>query len=381
MRTFVRLLVSVFILSASVADGRPLHGGTAIPTTYPFVPTGYIAFGDSITEGNVLPSPTTQSYPALLYNNTYSVIPGSFTGPNANFQNIGTSGAFSCDNALEDNAHSPPGAFTQVSGFFYPSPSFTIPYFYTIAFGTNDANTFNAGVYETNFIQCTTASVSYLAIPDTAKITAQSCSQTGTWVTEPILPAPNWSVSSTTNGSTLTCSITTQGKPLFIWYMVFDGDAGTFTYAVDGGMAVSVNSFPANANTHSTKAMYVIRLTGISAATHSIVFTVTSSTSASNKVLFFGMGSPPSAAYADKMATMVSGVLRQENDTKAADTAAYNADAAGVVTQLAGDGMPVYFADVRSYLTTPTSTYMFDTLHPNATGEALMPAAYQAALP
>src|SRR6516164_82284 len=70
-----------------------------------------------------------------------------------------------------------------------------------------------------------------------------------------------------------------------------DSDGGTFTYALDGGATTTITTAPTT--TISTQnggvtGRGVVRITGVSAASHTIRINVTSPTSASNSVSIEG---------------------------------------------------------------------------------------------
>lgn len=324
-----------------------MHGGTVNTTTPLLVPSNIVANGDSITAGFGVGGSSYVAFMATDWGITLS--------------NQGTNSTMACDNIAT-------GVFANLTGSV-ATPGVTSGNLYTLMLGTNEANIKGAGSYEAVYDLCQKASISWMATPNSAKVKAQTCSQTGTWAND-TTPVTGYGVRSTTNGSTLTCSITTTGKPIYIWYEVVDGDAGTFTYNVDGAGAVAVNCFtsPAVATfIGSTTAMALARITGISSGVHSVVITVTSSTGAGNPVPIWAIGSPSSTSYRNTLAAIIGGVIRQLNDDKAADTSAYNNDVSADVTLLQGDNLPIFFADSRSSLNTTTD--MLDQVHPNITGQ------------
>ncbi len=86
-------------------------------------------------------------------------------------------------------------------------------------------------------------------------------------------------------------------------------------------------------------------------------FTVTRS---GGIVSILGVGTPAATPCCK---VLIGGVLRQQNDRQAADTAAYNTDALNAASTLIGDGLSVVFVPVRHYVNDTTD--MQDTLHPN----------------
>lgn len=358
----IGLFALVGLLLAPAVMGRPAHGGGVNPYAF----TTIITSGDSNTQGVGLSSPSTQAYPVLLANARHLTL-----------NNLGITSTQACDNTQTAS-----GVFVNMTGSV-STPSLTNKTIYTIMFGTNDANAEGAGSYEAVYNSCHMANITWLAVPDSSKVNAQSCTKAGTW-TNDTSPVTGFGVNSTINASTLTCSITTQGHPLYIWYQVTDGNGGVFTYSVDGGAPVSLNgaTSPALATQLAiTSGMVVERVTGLSAAVHSVVFTVTSATSGSNAVRIWALGSAPGAAYANRMTTIVGGVMRLQGDLKASDTLAYNGDAAALVTTLAGDNLPVFFAPTRVYAG-DTGAEMNDNFHFNATiGHPELAAAFLTVVP
>ena len=314
-------------------------------------------FGDSITLGT---GATTNAlgYAGLLQTD-------SSTAQN----NTGTSGAYACDVDA-----------TQV--FNDNNATITIPVsrnpLQTLMIGTNDANIKGVGSYETGVYKpCHQASIAWLAVPSTSKVLASTCTQTGTWTSDGNYAA-TLAVKSSTNASTLSCPITTNGGPIYIWYAVNDAYTGTFTYALDGGATTSLSSVSTPlVAALGTNGVFLVRLTGVAAASHTVAFNVTSGTGGTNTVSIIGIGTTPPATpqYFGAPALYVAGVIQQQNNTAAAATAAYNADALADVNLLAGDGLPVYFVDARGAVN--STTQMTNTLHPNNAGHSAIRDAFE----
>ena len=110
-----------------------------------------------------------------------------------------------------------------------------------------------------------------------------------------------------------------------------------------------------------------------------VVFTVTSATSGSNIVSIYGIGSPSTLVEYGAPRVWVGGVIKQYNDaTFSADTAAYDADAKANVALLAGDGLNVYFVDVRAYVDPVLGMNSGSPLHPNDIGHRQLADAFEA---
>lgn len=253
----------------------------------------------------------------------------------------------------------------------------------TLMSGTNDANFKGTGTYETGVYQlCHQAGIAWLAVPDAYKIHAQAGLLSGTWAADTNFYTGIAEVS-TTNGSSISMTLTTNGGPIYLWYKVSDASAGTFTWQLDGGAATSVNAFttPTIASVLSA-GVAMVRITGVSAGSHTVLVTVTSATGAGNSVSIIGVGSPAPALLSSTTphyqppAVYVGGVIRQQSDANAAATLAYNNDALADVNLLKGDGLNVTFIDVRSYVNATTD--MANALHPNNIGHQHLRDAWEA---
>jgi hypothetical protein len=256
---------------------------------------------------------------------------------------------------------------------------------FTLMIGTNEANSKGAGAYEAVYHTCHQAALAWLGIDFSRKTTAAACNQTsGTWTADTV-PKSGIGEQSTTNGSVLTCSITTTGAPIYIWYPLSDASAGTFTYAIDGGAAsATINSFttPAIATINGgTTGMGFIRVPSIAAGTHSVAFTVTSATGTSNIVDIWSIGSPATQPLPAYSVIFSAGVIKQYADGASASTAAYDADAHADNWLLYGDGLPIRDINVRGgLLTTGAPDMVSGNLHPTNTGHQHLKEIFEAAM-
>lgn len=253
----------------------------------------------------------------------------------------------------------------------------------TMLEGTNDANATDGGPSELNFNRCQQASLTWLAIPYGSKATAQStaCVKSGIWN---INYYEGDEMNSTVLGSTMDCSLTTSGGPLYFWYGVGDAYTSSFTYQIDGGAYVTVqgNSTVSMANRNNTEqtGVFSVRVPGLASGTHHVKFTVTSPTSDSNVVDIWGIGTPPPAGAADTAPRVfVGGVPYQTGDARSTITAAFNKDAMDNVAAAQADGLPVTFVDIRATLK-GTSNEMADQLHPNDLGHSEIRDSFEAAI-
>lgn len=331
-------------------------GGSAVPVRVPqIIPASYTAYGDSITSGT---GSTGNGYYAYLLNTDFQTV----------LTNRGVSGSYACD-----------VAYSQV--FANDNPPDSHSPIYTVMVGTNEANVKGTGSYEAVYMDCLKASASWLSTSPSYKTFGQACTATGTWTNDAVFLS-GLAVKSNTNGDSLSCVITATNGVIYVWYKRTDSNGGVFTYAIDGGSTVSVNAFtsPAIAGL-GTNGVGVIAITGLTSASHTINFVVTSATSGSNVVSILGVGTPPAAVRYGQPRAVLGGVIRQLNDAKAAATLQYNADVLTVVNALAVDGFPAYFADTRLLQCAgATSTCMFDTLHPNNVGHSAIRDAFEATL-
>jgi hypothetical protein len=313
----------------------------------------YHAFGDSITFG------IGASIPSYRY---VSLIA---TDKALTLTDLGISGSQACD--VVDAQIMPnenPGA-TKVA-------------VYTEMVGLNDADVKGTGAYEVNYNNCLTASLSWLGIPNTHKQFAQSGSTSGAWSIDASWPGAV-GLFSTTNGSTLSLTLSTSGHPIYLWYRMQDSNGGSFTYALDGGHATTIMTAPTptiSTQNGGTTGRGVVRLADVSAGLHTISITVTSATSASNSVSIGGIGTGSSPADKDISSVYVGGVTKQRLDGNGAATARYNSDALAVVNTLAGDGLKAFFVPVRNFIDGQPSQ-MFDQLHPNDVGHGLLRDAFE----
>jgi GDSL-like Lipase/Acylhydrolase family len=165
-------------------------------------------------------------------------------------------------------------------------PTTSSPQINTILIGTNDANLFgfsDEADYDGNLY----AAVSWLAVPSSAKESPLSCAQGGgTWTpnvnAQPFYPATP-SETSPAQNATLTCSITVNDGVLYSWISATAGGA-TYTYAIDSGSSVSGTV---------VSAVGLIRVTGLSAGSHTFVLTDTSTSSP--RIVSAGIGTVPTS--------------------------------------------------------------------------------------
>jgi len=354
--------------SLSTANG----GNIAATTSQVLQAAQHIAEGDSITAGYLV-TPTTM-YASLLS-----------TDENNTLTDRAVSGQQACDLSVTQTVKYDLTTFDKN------------PAIYTMMIGTNDANVKGTGAYEPIYQGCHKAAIAWIAAPNKVAANSTNCVDTGTWaISTGFVLSGEYS---TTNGSTKSCTVKTFGGPLYAWYLQQDGNGGTFTYSVDGGTPVALATATSPAIATQNGGVYgfnLLRVTGLAAGTHTIVFTVTSATNSSNGVSITAIGTTPPAGTYGFPRVFVGGVPRQQGDANSAVTAQYNADALADANLLAGDGLGVYFVNIRNYLCTNVSagvcynaagvadmqtpgTPNDGGLHPNAVGHNDLKQAWEQA--
>lgn len=320
----------------------PAGSSSVLPA---YNPTSIICFGDSITAGAGL---TTSS-------NNYCNQIADYVGLTLPTNNA-VSGDQACDSGIKIlNSDSPVVTARQ------PWRSLLI--------GTNDANNEGAGAYETTFNNCLLADMSLESIPSSYKVAGSTGTTSGTCsndTTYSQLTGENC----TSNGATISLPLTTTGGTIYIWYRSIDSDGGTWTYKVDSGGAVAENTAqvtPIATHNGNTAAPVLVRVTGVAAGSHTILFT---KTSAGGNMPILAVGTVPSGIPLASTPYFVMGDLPNQlngNDQTAVN--AYRTDTVNDITTLAGDGLAVYHAPVGTRLQATTAAAdMTDVLHPNDAG-------------
>jgi hypothetical protein len=334
-------------VTAVGGSGQPSFNLSATSATAnASAPGAYVSYGDSITYGAAA-STTAKQYNSLIASDLSAVL-----------TNRGVGSTQACDMAQNImSSDNPPDSQAPLQ---------------TALIGTNDAFVKGSGPYEAVYKSCHTASLAWMAIPSSQKTAAQSCTQSGYWEADTTY-LPGIAARSYTPGDTLSCSVTSYGGPIYLWYRVTDSNPGAFTYSVDGGPAQAVNSsssIPIATWVGGVDGVFVIRVPGLAAGPHTVLVTVTSSS-----VSILAVGSLNPVAQLGAPEVFAGGVLRQIYDGDATWTAAYDADAAADVALLSGDGLPVYFVPVRNFVNADTE--MADAFHPNDTGHLHLRDAFE----
>ena len=316
------------------------------------------SFGDSITAGYTLLD-LSQDYVALT--STYNRLP---------FSNYGNAGDQACDVPKR-----------QIFGHA-DNPTLGHKGLYTVLIGTNDVNLRGTEAAEAVFNLCDLAAISWLAVPQEAKVLATAAGVRTSGPTH-IDRSNNWNAAVTdAEGASVTFPLQTNAAgAVYVWYRIIDGNAGRFTCSLDGnvqGTLTSATTPALRTQNGEADSLALLRLTGVSAGSHSITLTQTSVGAAGLGVV--AVGTPPTGDSKEWPKVLVGTVPLQLNDGNKQIRAAYTADIAANVAMLAQDGLQVVLFDPARYMT-GTSADMNDALHPNALGNEEIFKAIESSLP
>ena len=253
--------------------------------------------------------------------------------------------------------------------------------------GTNENLYKGSGVYETGVYRPVhQALLAWMATPSTSKVFGTGCNRDTSWTADDTYQT-GMGVKSSVAGSVLTCPLNTYGGAIYIWYRVIDGNAGAFTYAVDGAapVAMTTATTPAIAATFVSQSIALIRVP-VGAGAHAVVIKPTTSSGLTG---ILAVGTAPRAPLYTGPVVLSAGVPRPSTAKAAAGQAAgallYNADALADVTLLRGDGLRIIPVDVEKYYN-PDGTdpgdgtaQLADVVHPTAAGHVALLKAFEAA--
>ena len=350
----------VLVISACIFGCGSAVRTVSVPAQpEPAAPNRYHAYGDSITYGATLAT-VGEAYPYLIAGDrSLTVTDYAIVGDEA------------CDIPTRQIF---PAADDPVAD--YP--------LYTLMIGTNDADVKGPGAYEAVFNECYQASLAWLAVPARSKVLASSSSVT-TSGPGSVDPASMNAWHTTAAGASISFPIRLTSKSaVYLWPRIVDGDAGTFTYAIDGVVlgTLSTSTSPAIATRNgSTSSLGFLRIAGVATGDHRLKFTQTSLTGSMQIV---AVGVPPLAQAVPVV--LVGEVPLQEAGTKSPCTYrasicdAFTADIKANVALFKGDGLDVRFAENHTFML-GTPTEMNDELHPNVLGQSELRHAFEALLP
>lgn len=327
-----------------------LQGAVSSPVSvaYPALnPSAAIFYGDSNT--------AYQTGSTCFYQGTATCWPNRVAAYlNASVTNQAISGDQACDTASH--------------AFNFDLPSIIGPQsFRSVMIGTNDANAKGPGAYEATFNSCDQAVLTHLATPSTSRVAASTGTTTGTCANDTTYAAVTGEAC-TAVSSTITLPLTTTGGPIYIWARYIDSNTGTWTYAIDGGSAVSISTaFAAPISTQNalTTAPGLIRVSGIAAGSHTIVFTQTGA----GTMAIIGAGTPSNAMLATLPYVLDMTIINQSNGNLQSNVNAYRVDILANYTLLSGDGLKLFYTPTDQYVPMTTAAGDIEnTLHVNPIG-------------
>jgi hypothetical protein len=254
---------------------------------------------------------------------------------------------------------------------------------YTTMVGTNDVDVKGVGSYEAVFNTCQQAVLSFLATPAENKVLPGNALYVNTSGSNSATPVTTNGVTYATMTATgvQTETVTTTGNPIYVWQLIKDSTAGSFTISIDGGSALgpySTTTSPAIATQNGQTAS--VGLTGryaVAAGTHTVAYTWVSGT-----VGIVGAGSIPFYPLYSAP-TIIVGQVPNQGPTGATSTptaiAEYNTDVAANVALIAGDGGDVRLALDDNYMlaTSAEMTGGATPLHPGPVGHVNLAHAFE----
>lgn len=335
-------------IQGKVANGKLPSQARGLPANQW---TSYYVFGDyDYTNPTFFP----QMYQTILGHNmgTYAT-PFISSNPSAN--------QFDCDIVDKE-------IFPNINPTLQNNPLVTwVPSGADPPFGGGSGSTFNAHLADSTL--CVRAAFTWLGTPQKNKIYAQAATSTG---------FTNWSgyggalgKTTTTQGSTLSWTITTDGNPIDINYELqatatSTVSGGLFTAMVDSTTA-AVNvptggsgqfTFPINA-TSQTPA--TLRIPNIAAGGHTVSLVVTSTSSASNVVTPLYVSSAPGYPNpTGNPGVYVAGQLQEGGGAFASSVSAFDSMIQTEAIKAFADGENVHFVPVRNNQCCNTSTDIVD---------------------
>jgi hypothetical protein len=229
--------VSPTVGGSSVAPSTsvtfPIPTNQMIPGSY----TGLAGFGDSITCGNDVDSScSSQPLATGIYLADIATKEGLSLN-SASVNNYGIGGDQVCDTSRNKI-------------FTLPNPNGSNTNLVTYMVGLNDALNEGRGPYQAVYQLCDRANLTNLITPARQKVSAASCIQTGTWVSDGTFASAGFNaLASSVTGATLVCTLNTYSSAQYgvIWYRMVDYNAtvlvngtanpnvipGGFSYLVD----------------------------------------------------------------------------------------------------------------------------------------------------
>jgi hypothetical protein len=247
----------------------------------------------------------------------------------------------------------------------------------------NDQAEFGGLAYHVAYARnCIEAQTAWLAVPESQKVRAINCEQSGKWTAGP--NANPSSTLSTQAGSNLTCTVT--GKTVYIaTARVYDSTTAIYTVNIDGNLLVDPDTGSTQFNqilddSNSQAMPNFIRVGGTENTTHTIVYTCIDP-GGSGCLVFYAAGvggtqTPP--VYS--LSPVPNASWNTSDNFDPATSELYYKAWYSLVTELQGDGLNIIPIDVsNSQVYNPNTQSQPDGIHETSAGHASI-GAYAATL-
>lgn len=228
---------------------------------------------------------------------------------------------------------------------------------------------------------CHLGALTWSAISRENKVYAQNWATTGSWSNSAHYTLPA-GITSTTNGSTATGTITTNGGPIYLGFLINSNNGGAFTWTLDstttGAVVTQLNNdftycgsgsgaSACGQNRFSLGAVRVPPTGALAAGSHTVRVAVTSTTTASNSVTPEYLATPSGLAYSSKAPAIVQGgqvpLVTGYSPAVQASAVNYNNAYQAQLQQLTIDGLTTPFVNLYPYYnnTADISTFVSGT--------------------
>lgn len=218
---------------------------------------------------------------------------------------------------------------------------------------------------------CIEAQTAWLAIPETQKVRAINCTQTGFWAA-----SQNSAAAQTiTPGASLACTVT--GKIVYLsTARVNQGNIGTYSVSVDGNLLIDSETqstnFSQTNNVSPAPLANFIRVAGLANTTHTIVYTCTNPGSTGCLVFYAaGLTGAPTVPTVFSVAPFPNAPTNVQDYFDPATYAQYRDEWISLVSELNSDGLNIVRVDVgNSQIYDPITQSQPDGVHETVAGHA-----------
>lgn len=329
-------------VQGKIANGQSPAGARGLPANGW---SAYYAFGAGGLEYNFDATPTSPAYENVI---------AKSIGTGATVYAINDFSHFDCDVVNQE-------IFPNYNPGLQDNPLVTwTPVYYGPGYGSG----FYAG-YESDTNTCRKAALTWMTVPQQFKVYAQQGTETGAGWTNSSLYGGTYGVSDYTNGDSLALTTTTNGGPIYLWYMMYGNNGGAFTWQLDSTTTGNVsvegnNSFtyplsggscnaPGTGGNINCQTVGAVRIPVSTTGSHTVTSTLTSTTTTANTVTILGIGTPPDQAYHGSTPAVYLGgqILDADYPTS---SAAFNIDQMSQANFLFADGLSVNFVPILNYL-------------------------------